>query len=104
MHSTVFPLRDIRAIDALSDNSHDTKTHTSYLKNKKEKSSLTGKEGQDSRYVEQFYQVWDEYFWMTPEKGQSIIPTTICWEQKESRVGFGDRPLDQKERKYMGYP
>ena len=65
---------------------------------------MTGKEGQASKYVEQFYQVWDEYFWMTPEKGQSIIPTTICWEQKESRVGFGDRPLDPKERKYMGYP
>ena len=59
-----------------------TKTHTSYLKNKKEKGSLTGKEGQDSRYVEQFYQVWDEYFWMTPEKGQSITPTAICWELK----------------------
>ena len=80
-----------------------TKTHTSYLKNKKEKSSLTGKEGQDSRYVEQFYQVWDEYFWMTPEKGQSITPTAICWEQEEPRVGFGDRPLDPKELKYMGY-
>ena len=24
------------------------------------------------RYVEQFYQVWDEYFSMTPEKGQLI--------------------------------
>ena len=67
-----------------------TKTHTSYLKNKKEKSSLTGKEGQDSRYVEQFYQVWDDYFWMTPEKGQLITPTAICWEQKEQKVGFGD--------------
>ena len=51
-----------------------TKTHTSYLKNKKEKSSLTGKEGEDSGYVEQFYQVWDEYFWMTPEKRQLLLP------------------------------
>ena len=55
------------------------------------------------RYVEQFYQVWDEYFWMTPEKGQLITPTPICWEQKEQKVGFGDHPLDLKEPKYMGY-
>ena len=67
-----------------------TKAYTSYLKNKKEKSSLTSKGGQASRYVEQFYQVWDEYFWMTPEKGQLITPVAICWEQKEQRVGFGD--------------
>ena len=67
-----------------------TKAYTSYLKNKKGKSSLTSKGGQASRYVEQFYQVWDEYFWMTPEKGQLITPAAICWEQKEQRVGFGD--------------
>ena len=40
---------------------------------------------------------------MTPEKGQLITPAAICWEQKEQRVGFGDRPLDSKELKYMGY-
>ena len=80
-----------------------TKASTSYLKSKKEKGSLTSKGGQASRYVEQFYQVWDEYFWMTPEKGQLITPTPICWEQKEHRVGFGDRPLDLKELKSMGY-
>ena len=67
-----------------------TKAYTSYLKNKKEKSSLTSKGGQASRYVEQFCQVWDKYFWMTPEKGQLITPTTIYLEQKEWRVGFGD--------------
>ena len=81
-----------------------TKAYTSYLKNKKEKSSLTSKGGQASRYVEQFYQVWDEYFWMTPEKGQLIMPTAVCWEQKEQTVGFGDHPLDPKELKYMEYP
>ena len=59
-----------------------TKACTSYLKNKKGKSSLTSKGGQASRYVEQFYQVWDEYFWMTPEKGQLITPAAICWELK----------------------
>ena len=81
-----------------------TKSYTSYLKNKKEKSSLTSKGGQASRYVKQFYQVWDEYFWMTPEKSELITPATICWEQKEQRVGFSVHPLDPKELKYMGYP
>ena len=49
-----------------------TKAYTSYLKNKKEKASLTSQGGQASRYVERFYQVWDEYFWMTPEKDQLL--------------------------------
>ena len=43
------------------------KAYTSYLKSKKEKGSLTSKGGQASRYVEKFYQVWDEYFWTAPE-------------------------------------
>ena len=80
-----------------------TKAYNSYLKNKKEKISLTSKGGQASRYVEQFYQVWDVYFWMTPKKGQLITPTAVCWEQKEQRVGFGDHSLDPKELKYIGY-
>ena len=67
-----------------------TKAYTSYLKNKKGKSSLSSKGGQATRYVEQFYQVWNEYFWMTSEKGQLMTPPAICWEQKEQRVGFGD--------------
>ena len=58
-----------------------TKVYTSYMKLKEEKGSLT-KGGQASRYLEQYYQVWDEYFWMTPEEGQLITPATICWEQK----------------------
>ena len=63
----------------------NTKFHRSnkslYLifKEQKGKSSLTCKGGQASRYVEQFYQTWDEYFWMTPGKGQLITPTAICW-------------------------
>ena len=55
-----------------------TKAYTSYLKNKKGKNSLTSKGGQASRYVGQFYQVWDEYFWMTPEKGQ-LINYSCCY-------------------------
>ena len=81
-----------------------TKAYPLHLKSKKEKSSLTSEGDQASRYVEQFYQVWDGYFWMTPEKGQLITPATICWEQKEQRVGFSVHPLDPKELKYMGYP
>ena len=79
-----------------------TRAYTSYMKNKREKGSLT-KGGQASRYLEQYRQVWHEYFWMTPEKGQLIVPATTCWEQKENRFRFGDRPLDPKELKYMGY-
>ena len=80
-----------------------TKAYPLHLKSKKEKSSLTSEGDQASRYVEQFYQVWDEYFWMTPENCQLITPASICWEQKEQRVGFGDCPLDPKELTYMGY-
>lgn len=40
---------------------------------------------------------------MTPEKGQLVVPATICWEQKEHRVGLGDCPLEPKEQKYMKY-
>ena len=80
-----------------------TKAYNSYLKNKKEKISLTSKGGQASRYAEQFYQVWDEQFWMTPEEGQLITPTAVFWEQKEQTVGFGDHALDPKELKYRGY-
>ena len=40
---------------------------------------------------------------MTPEKGHFITPATICWEQKEQKIGFGDHPLDSKKLKYMGY-
>ena len=79
-----------------------TRTYTSYMKNKKERDSLT-KEGQASRYLEQYYQALDKYFWITPEKRQLITPATTCWEQKENRFRFGDRPLDPKELKYMGY-
>ena len=61
-----------------------TRAYISYMRNKKEKHSLT-KGGQASRYLEQYYQVWDEYFWMTPEKGQLITSTTIFWNKKNKR-------------------
>ena len=44
---------------------------------------MASKKDQSIRYFEQFYQIWDEYFWMTPEKGQTIVPAPICWEQRD---------------------
>ena len=64
---------------------------------------MASKKDQSIRYFEQFYQIWDEYFWMTPEKGQTIVPAPICWEQREQKMGFGDHPVDPKELKYVGY-
>ena len=40
---------------------------------------------------------------MTREKRQLITPATICWEQKEQKIGFGDCLLDPIELKYMVY-
>ena len=62
-----------------------TKAYTSYLKNKKGKSSLSSKGRQASRYVEQFYQVWNEYFWMTSEKGQLITPPCYMLGTKRTK-------------------
>ena len=53
------------------------KAYTSHLKSKKEKGSLTSKGGQASRYVEQFYQVWDEYFWMAPESSVQFSRSVV---------------------------
>ena len=68
-----------------------TKAYTSCMKTKEEKGSLT-KGGQASQYLEQYYQFWDEYFWMTPEKGQLIAPATICWEQKTRKLNLETVP------------
>ena len=54
------------------------RTYTSYMKKKKKEGGSLTREGQASRYPEQPYQVWDEYFWMTPEKRHLITPATIC--------------------------
>ena len=55
---------------------------------------MASKKGQFTRYFEQFYQIWDEYFWMTSEKGQTIVPAPIFWELSEQNIGFGDCPID----------
>ena len=81
-----------------------TKAYTFYLKNlKKDKNSMASKKGQSIMYFEQFYQIWDKYIRMTPEKGQPIVPAPICWQQREQKSGFGDCPIDPKELKYVGY-
>ena len=64
---------------------------------------MPSKKDQPIRYFEQFYQIWDEYFWMTAEKGQPIVPAPICWEQRKQKIEFGDHPVDPKELKYVGY-
>ncbi|XP_060993981.1 endogenous retrovirus group PABLB member 1 Env polyprotein-like, partial [Dama dama] len=48
------------------------------------------------------YQVWDEYFWMTPEKGQLLTPADICWEQKTHVPPFGGREFPRYHMKHMG--
>ena len=55
---------------------------------------MASKKGQFTMYFEQFYQIWDEYFWMTSEKGQTIVPAPIFWELSEQNIGFGDCPID----------
>ena len=79
-----------------------TSAYNSYMSNGQKNSTPT-KEEQTFRYHEVYYQVWDEYFWMTSERGQVITRATICWEQKEHKIGFGDHPLNPKDLKYMGY-
>ena len=32
-----------------------------------------------------------------------ITLATICWEQKEQKIGFGDCLLDPPKLKYVGY-
>ena len=39
------------------------------------------KQSKANRYFDQIYQIWDDYMWVTPEKGQLIMIADICWEQ-----------------------
>ena len=55
-----------------------------------------------NRFEGDYYQVWDEYFWMTPEKGQLLIPADICWEQKTHVPTFGGREFPRYHMKHMG--
>ncbi|XP_057575623.1 endogenous retrovirus group PABLB member 1 Env polyprotein-like [Hippopotamus amphibius kiboko] len=57
----------------------------------------------NTRFSGEYYQIWDEYLWMTPEKGQLITSATICWEQKEHTFGFNNRSLQRFELKPVGF-
>lgn len=61
--------------------------YNSYIKHS-DKNNTSAKEKKFARYLAEYYQVWDEHFWMTSEKGQVAAPATICWEQKEHKIGF----------------
>lgn len=39
------------------------------------------KQSKANRYFDQIYQIWDDYMWVTPEKGQPVMIADICWEQ-----------------------
>ena len=51
-------------------------------------------------YFDQFYQIKDEYMWITPEKGQVVI---ICWEQDVHNIGYNNRIIDKKNLKPIGF-
>ncbi|XP_043772571.1 endogenous retrovirus group PABLB member 1 Env polyprotein-like [Cervus elaphus] len=55
-----------------------------------------------NRFEGDYYQIWDEYFWMTPEKGQLLTPADICWEQKTHVPTFGGREFPRYHMKHMG--
>nr|AGE09547.1 envelope protein syncytin-rum1 [Antidorcas marsupialis] len=75
--------------------------YDSYMNKPKKDAPAEGEKA--SRYLGEYYQVWDDYFWMTSERGQVITPATICWEQKEHKIGFADRPIDPNDLKHMGF-
>lgn len=54
---------------------------------------MASKKDKPIRYFEQFYQIWDEYFWMTPEKG---CVSLSVGSKREQNIGFGDHPIDPK--------
>nr|XP_010953408.2 endogenous retrovirus group PABLB member 1 Env polyprotein-like [Camelus bactrianus] len=54
------------------------------------------------RFQDKFYQIWDQFMWMTPETGQLINSADICWEQKEQRCGYNHMNLSNKDWRYMG--
>uniref|UniRef100_A0A8C6E243 Envelope protein syncytin-rum1 n=1 Tax=Moschus moschiferus TaxID=68415 RepID=A0A8C6E243_MOSMO len=55
-----------------------------------------------SRFLGDYYQIWDEYFWMTPEKGQLLRRADICWEQQEHQPRFGEKNLGKHLLKHVG--
>ena len=39
------------------------------------------KQSKANTYFDQIYQIWYDYMWVTPEKGQLVMIADICWEQ-----------------------
>ena len=64
---------------------------------------MASKKDQSIRYFEQFYQIWDEYLWVTSEKGQLVRIAEICWEQDVHTIGYNNRMIDKKNLKPMGF-
>lgn len=47
------------------------------------------------RYFSQFYQIWDQYMWITPEKGYLI--NLHLFTGNKINMRFGGRPLSSNE-------
>ena len=48
------------------------------------------KQSEINSYFDQFYQIRDEYMWITPEKGQVVRIAVICWEQNVNSFGYNN--------------
>ncbi|XP_055250788.1 endogenous retrovirus group PABLB member 1 Env polyprotein-like [Moschus berezovskii] len=55
-----------------------------------------------SQFFGDYYQIWDEYFWMTPEKRQLLRQADICWEQREHQPHFGGKDFGKHLLKHVG--
>ena len=61
------------------------------------------KQSKVKRYFDQFCQIWDDYMWVTPEKGQLVMIADICWEQDVHTIGYNNQMTDKKNLKPMGF-
>ena len=53
------------------------------------------KQSEINQYFDQFYQIWDEYLWVTSEKGQLVRIAEICWEQDVHIIGYNIQTMDK---------
>ena len=61
------------------------------------------KQSEINQYFDQFYQIWDEYMWVTPEKGQLVRIAEICWEQDVHIIGYDIQMMDKNNLKPMDF-
>ena len=59
------------------------------------------KQSKANRYFDQIYQIWDDYMWVTPEKGQLVIIADICWEQDIHTIEYNNQMIGKKDLKPM---